>query len=132
MFKPTHPMRILLFSLMLLALCLSAPFPFGVPTGVGVSEAAPTECDATLFLAAQLTAFNDPTPPVLDWHEMYWSFADGQYETSFSFTNGIEGFRRTVQVRHNKKLVGMATNGQWSVCAKRNDWKQYLLSHLPT
>ncbi len=97
----------------------------------GKVQAAPIACDSHLFLAGQFTALADPTPPVLDPHEMHWQFTEGNYQVNYWQTNGIGGLVRRVVVTRNGKTLGVATNGMWSVCHPSNAWKKYLLQRLP-
>lgn len=113
----------ILFCLVLLFVLIAA-----VPQQV---HAAPVPCDARLFLAAQLTAFHDPTPPPLDQRAMTWLFEEGQYRTSYGWQNGIGGYVMHVQVMQGKRVVGVATNGVWTVCHPSNAWRNYLIGHLP-
>lgn len=123
-----NPVRVLLIVLVL-ALCLSSlPAPM---SGIGRTEAAPTPCDNTLFFAGIITAMGDPAPPDLNPHEMHWEFAEGNYRVSYRWTNGAGGYVQRVTVYQGRRTVGVATNGTWSICAKGNAWKRYLLGHLP-
>lgn len=96
-----------------------------------VAHAAPVECDETLFFAGQVTALRDPTPPPFNFEQMHWQFVDGQYQVDYWWKSGFSGFVQTVNVRQGKRLVGVATNGEWSVCHSSRAWRKYLTAHLP-
>lgn len=94
-------------------------------------EAKGIQCDADLFLAAQITSFYDPTPPPLDFQQMHWQYVDGHYQTDYWQQSGFGGIVRRVQVKHQGKVMGVATNGVWSQCNPKQAWKRYLVEHLP-
>lgn len=95
------------------------------------AQAKGIQCDADLFLAGQITSFYDPTPPALDFREMHWQFVDGQYQTDYWQHNGFGGIVRRVQVKHQGKTLGVATNGVWEKCHHSQMWRRYLVERLP-
>src|SRR5688572_15686932 len=86
-------------------------------TALPPAVAQKTACDSTLWFHAMFKSFGDPTPPPFDWYAMHWEFRDTPYQVDYWWKNGVTGFVQRIQVKQSGRVVGVATNGAWEVCA---------------